>query len=562
VPEVCSDSGVWQAGPPCTWLCLDGACTGTCEPGTSGCLGATVVTCDESGTPVTGETCADNCVDGACVGACAAGDRTCEGVDQLRHCVDGHFQDLETCPNVCLDDACGGDCKPGDTRCEEGVPATCDASGTWLPGDACTFACAAEPGCPGCVSASHDLTCADRCGAVRDNCDRDVTCADTCADDTAGFVCGGAVDGVCGCVPETLLCHGATPATCDAAGVWVDAPAPCPGTCRDGACAPACTGDERDCNDQVPRRCGDDGLWIDETSCALSDTSCVAGACVGECTTSARRCAADAADTPEICDALGAWERAPACVDQACVDGACVGECSPGSTRCRPTEAAFATVLERCDDTGTWVTDTTCDYVCRDAPSAACTGECLPTAEARCDEATVERCVDFTWTDTETCTNGCAQGLCCQADASVCSGDLGAPCLTTIIKDCGLPVTCDASCDEGLSCGATEVNRCGCLPGQRRCVGDVPELCVAGQWQAEPACSGELTCITSLGACGVCEPGTGRCVGNTAELCGANGRWPPDGGFQTSCDTSDQWCVAGQCQGVCKPGDITCISFS
>ncbi len=83
---------------------------------------------------------------------------------------------------------CSGACAPGSTQCADLVPETCDASGHWLDGAACPFACAA-----------------------------------------------GACTG--GCNPGAADCQGLVPRICDVAGQWVNGAA-CASACSQGACVP------------------------------------------------------------------------------------------------------------------------------------------------------------------------------------------------------------------------------------------------------------------------------------------------------------------------------------
>ena len=52
-PQRCDDDGLWRSGPPCTYVCLNGACMGGCKPdGLLHCDGLDIFDCDVDGTPV------------------------------------------------------------------------------------------------------------------------------------------------------------------------------------------------------------------------------------------------------------------------------------------------------------------------------------------------------------------------------------------------------------------------------------------------------------------------------------------------------------------------------
>src|SRR5258708_114908 len=83
--QVCVDASVIQCGvdlvtetPVTTCMnkaCVNGACTGTCTPATTRCMGNGVQTCDTSGNWSTASACTEYCLNGSCAkfASCDAG---------------------------------------------------------------------------------------------------------------------------------------------------------------------------------------------------------------------------------------------------------------------------------------------------------------------------------------------------------------------------------------------------------------------------------------------------------------------------------------------------------
>jgi formylglycine-generating enzyme required for sulfatase activity len=129
-------------GPENTW-----ASNGTCD-------GATV--CDTTADP---GTCKE--VVAECVGK-SAGDVFCTGVTRVACGPDLVTTEVvETCPYVCSAGKCTGVCVPlTDKQCAGNQPQSCDASGAWQDGAACSAqmpacnagACGVAPSCSGLAS--------------------------------------------------------------------------------------------------------------------------------------------------------------------------------------------------------------------------------------------------------------------------------------------------------------------------------------------------------------------------------------------------------------------------
>lgn len=518
-PERCVD-GVWITEAPCTGAraqCVAGVCRGPCVADETTCEGRDLLRCDDAGVFEREGTCNFVCLDGACGGVCTPTTRRCEG-DALAVCdEDGAWDVIATCdPGACRTDGCLG--------CEAQVEAiTCSGKCGVVP-DNCgdPVSCSAVNGGVTCASAGlcdagdaadHTCceprpvleTCADKCGLVRDNCAQAVNCGDACAE-VEGHRCGATIPNVCGCALGEVRCAARTPQSCDAAGVWVSGQA-CPFVCTAGACAGACEPGVADCNGNIPRTCDALGVPSERASCSDASQTCSGGSCVGVCIAGTRRCGVDG---PELCDDKGTWQSAGPC-GTACLAGECIGVCRPGTRQCNP----GASGVQLCDERGAWADERSCD-------------------------------------------DGCFGGSCCQSTASICTGDPGALCGAEATKDCGQPVTCDSTCDAGFSCGAAQAGRCGCPPSALRCNGNTSQRCNGTAWVDEESCGS--FCLGATGDCAECQPGEVRCNGNTAETCGGNGYW--SGGAQTNCSAQSQWCIGGACQGVCAPGQVSCLDFS
>ena len=102
-----------------------------------------------------------------------------------------------------------------------------------------------------------------------------------------------------------------------------------------------------------------------------------------------------------------------------------------------------------------------------------------------------------------------------------------------------------------MDAGNPDLNASDCMPGDRRCDGDTPEVCsAAGVWQRGATC----TNLCAGGACvGVCTPGTKSCLGNIPQSCDGQGQWQ-------SAPACTYVCRAGGCMGVCLPGTRQCSS--
>lgn len=90
--ELCVTNN-WEPQPDCEFVCLDGACGGTCEPNTSTCSGSNErITCSSQGEPGLPVQCdGQTCVDGQCEGVCEPGQEACfQG--NIYMCVSGAWE--------------------------------------------------------------------------------------------------------------------------------------------------------------------------------------------------------------------------------------------------------------------------------------------------------------------------------------------------------------------------------------------------------------------------------------------------------------------------------------
>jgi hypothetical protein len=183
-----------------------------------------------------------------------------------------------------------GTCREGERRC--GVdqrPETCSASGDWVGGDACPFACLGQGECGG------------------------------------------------ECRPDSKRCageRGLAPQTCDRSGRWMDSGAPCANLCSSGSCGGSCMpGAVRCGGSQTPETCSPMGTWEPGKSCAYVCLG--AGQCTGECKPGSKKCLDG--HTPAVCDDSGAWKPGAECRDNfACSAGACSAKiCVPGFKYCQ-----------------------------------------------------------------------------------------------------------------------------------------------------------------------------------------------------------------------------------
>lgn len=126
-------------------------------------------------------------------------------------------------------------------------------------------------------------------------------------------------------------------------------------------------------------------------------------------------------------------------------------------------------------------------------------------------------------------------------------------------RDVGEDAATDGSgaADASIDTGSDVVDAAACAEGARRCVGEVPETCVAGAWTPGEVCADGTSCVD--GRCiepDACEPGfVAGCFDELTQLrCNDAGT-----AFeQVPCPTGD-WCFLGECgEQRCEPGALSC----
>jgi hypothetical protein len=340
--RTCGDSGVrqcgadnqWMEDTPCPFVCVAGACTGTCKPGSKQCSDTTIQECSEQGEWVDGIMCPNICSNGDCAGSCVPGAKQCTG-DAPQSCNDSGTWDLQPrCDFVCSEGACTGMCRPNEVRCSGTSVETCDATGSWQAGTSCPYVC--EDGACAGVCRPNDVRCSDlraeTCGS-RGDWETTETCPNLCFAGRCTGSCrpqekrctsgsrqetcsatgqwgGGQVSTDCGaeCIPGQPLampCDGAIPLTCDRDGRIAR------GRAEANKCGAICTAGQNGCD-----YLGDSNPPCFGASCEVHGES---ASQVGECTEE------------------GTWQLLTYCAFVMCADGTQQSGCRNGvcATGCR-----------------------------------------------------------------------------------------------------------------------------------------------------------------------------------------------------------------------------------
>lgn len=307
-------SGTTTAGPSSTEDGTDTDCN-ECTSGQTLCAGGEVKTCTQvagcwtwsAATPCAEGSCKDDVECAVCSDACALDTTKCSD-GKLQTCGEGadgcsSWLAPEPCAtDQCADEStcfeCDDQCAMGQARCTDGQLSRCeqDAMGcfNWGAGLACdTGACTTATACTECDDECSvgDATCTDggssECVADEQGClvwSAPKACSSgTCSSETECLVCNDECPSV-----DAGSCNGRQLQTCvaDANGclAW-STPTTCDYVCDSdsGACAGACTPNEKGCDDQQPQVCNADGEWEASgvacggcTSCSADSGSCVA----------------------------------------------------------------------------------------------------------------------------------------------------------------------------------------------------------------------------------------------------------------------------------------------
>lgn len=134
----CNAEGVWEA-ETCQFACVesDNACGGTCVPGTRQCADKQKQLCDEQGSwQNDGAACTDDCDDSgdgssATCTSCVGDATQCLNNRQQQDCVGSQWGTTTNCEFSCVGDECGGECIPGTSTCTtNNARVICDSTGT------------------------------------------------------------------------------------------------------------------------------------------------------------------------------------------------------------------------------------------------------------------------------------------------------------------------------------------------------------------------------------------------------------------------------------------------
>jgi hypothetical protein len=224
--------GQWVKGSACSFVCSAGSCEGSCAPGSMKCSGTESQLCDGTGTWQNNTACPFVCTGaGVCSGNCVPGSSpVCSG-NNVESCDNGTLTVSQSCPFVCSAGACEGSCDPGAMTCNGLTPQTCNGSGSWVSGAACSYLC------------------------------------------TGAGVCSGE------CTPGAVTCSGNGTETCGSNAMWgsvSSCPAPSnasPSCSGAGSCAWACNASYTNCSGS----CLD--LTSDPNNCGACGHSCGGGTC-------------------------------------------------------------------------------------------------------------------------------------------------------------------------------------------------------------------------------------------------------------------------------------------
>lgn len=89
LPQTCEPGGFWSSGTPCTYACINGACTGSCVPGSNECEFGKTRTCDTDAEWGPKTDCEFGCdTTGVCRTGCNAGEFNCNG-NEVQQCNPG-----------------------------------------------------------------------------------------------------------------------------------------------------------------------------------------------------------------------------------------------------------------------------------------------------------------------------------------------------------------------------------------------------------------------------------------------------------------------------------------
>lgn len=298
-----------------------GAMSVGCEHGAMDCDGKQVEICAGGEWYPAGEACEFVCVAGLCVGSCDPGSTRCLGNTTQQTCsAEGMWGADEECEFACVDGACGGECKPGAMGCDDAMPQRCDDQGAWVDerDTPCPTTCndgkcdtCETPGETQCSSDTEEQTCGDE--------------LEWGSPETCEYVCfGGGCTGVC--TPGSARCDSTTHRQiCGANGEWGPATACGDQACVGGECVGVCAPGAKRCNNGRVQLCNGEGQWENAETCSGEKPVCVSSgssAYCAVCQPGAKRCDYK---HPEICSSNGGgWKRETDPCAFACYRGTCI----------------------------------------------------------------------------------------------------------------------------------------------------------------------------------------------------------------------------------------------
>ncbi len=258
--------------------------------------------CDEDGRQVqvctgeafinAGDKCEFVCIDGACDGTCIPGDTECVSETESRSCTKvGQWTEPAACANVCVGSSCGGVCQPGERSCDPDDTTgkgkrLCNSMGEWEVGEACTAGECQDGGCTAC--AGDDTQCTADSKGVQ-------TCNNGTFGDAVECVDKICIDGACTgeCRPalgkdepyRQCVKNENGPSyqieTCGADGKYGNTTA-CNFVCVEGSttgqakCGGVCKPNQTRCEDGVLLQCSDDGMEEKKVEdCKASGEQCL-----------------------------------------------------------------------------------------------------------------------------------------------------------------------------------------------------------------------------------------------------------------------------------------------
>lgn len=347
------------------------------------------------------------------------------------------------------------------------------------------------------------------------------------------------------CEPGDRRCDGTALEECDTATATFAVKELCATGCSEGACLPpTCAEGDRRCQGGVLEGCRPDRAgWTYLEVCAAGCDATATRCAEPECLPYAARCDGGNPAVRLVCASNGAGFVESACptepVETACSAGECLPKiCTTAGAererRCR------GDVLEMCDDTGTrFVGEAVCPFGCDPAgATAACAPAACEQGEERCgDHDALERCAPDRqgFAFVQFCPNGCAgSGGVADCVPPVCSPlvrrcAVEAATGASIVEQCsasGSGFTAVETCSQGCAQGVCTFQDGGCVPGDGRCNGADAQQCVrltngGTEWRFVERCLG--ACVGDVcgsgGACG-CAGGVVAPDGTVRDRCG------------------------------------------